>query len=407
MAAEFDRLPSYAPNPVVRGESRLDPYDVVDEASEGIENSNQARKASTSAAGDIDWLPQNLKDRVDQHRPAPGDIDAKSGNVNKDRLTEEAEKLFGNIKKEMVFVNFYQLKQMLQRFAGYWGFVVSVGSSVCLVCFYTKSRSKPWEVTVSPRKQRGRTSMKTGCEFEIRVANHPILTKTEKRHRTPVRITKLHLKHGEQCCPGLTEQRMAKKSTGRIVGALELQKLDSSMIQIIANGNVSTQQLRSLLKDHIPPGYTITADDVRNIRVRCFKYSMEETPIDEEAAEKVVAFKPLDGGAITNNDDEDDDEDDDDNIAPADLDHRRKRPAGCDNGGTSKKSKKQKVPPVAVARQKMRQAFETLLDLSTGKNVDGEMSHTIYSSIIQLQDLTRGQNFDDVVEKADQKERAL
>jgi hypothetical protein len=71
MAAEFDRLPSYEPNPVVRGESRLDPYDVVDEASQGIENCNKARKASTSAADGIDWLPQNLKDRVDQHRPAP------------------------------------------------------------------------------------------------------------------------------------------------------------------------------------------------------------------------------------------------------------------------------------------------------------------------------------------------
>jgi hypothetical protein len=48
----------------------------------------------------------------------------------------------------------------------------------------------------------------------------------------------------------------------------------------------------------------------------------------------------------------------------------------------------------------MQQAFGTLLDQCTGKNVDGEMSQTIYSSIIQFQDLTRGQNFDDGVEKA-------
>jgi hypothetical protein len=49
---------------------------------------------------------------------------------------------------------------------------------------------------------------------------------------------------------------------------------------------------------------------------------------------------------------------------------------------------------------RMRQAFGTLLDQSTGKNIDGEMSNTIYASIKQLQDLTRGQNFDDVAEKA-------
>jgi hypothetical protein len=117
--------------------------------------------------------------------------------------------------------------------------------------------------------------------------------KASKRHRTPVRISKVNFKHGDECFPGLKEQRMAKKTTGRIFGALELQKLDS-IIQIIANGNVSTKQLRSLLKDHMPKSHAITADDVRNVRVRCFKCSMEETRVDEQAAEKVVAFKPLD-----------------------------------------------------------------------------------------------------------------
>jgi hypothetical protein len=291
MAAVFDTLPSHAPDLVVRDETLFDPFLLVDDAGIGVENDNKAAAARTKASDEIDWLPQSLKDRVDQHRPASGDIDA-IGNVNKERLTEEANKLFGNIMTEMVFVNFYQLKQMVQRFAGYWGFVVSTQNNVHLVCFFTKSSTKAWEVNVSPRKQRGRQSIKTGCGFLIRVANDPRM-KTAKRHRTPVRITKLNLEHGDECIPGLKEQRMAKKSTGRIFGALELQKLDS-VVQIIADGNVSTKQLRSMLKDHIPPGYAITADDVRNIRVRCFKYSMEETIIDEEAAEKVIAFKPLD-----------------------------------------------------------------------------------------------------------------
>jgi hypothetical protein len=102
--------------------------------------------------------------------------------------------------------------------------------------------------------------------------------KSVQRHRTPVRISSLILEHGDEYRPGLKEQRMAKKATGHIFAALDLQKLDA-IIQIIADGNVSTRQLRNMLKNHIPEGYAITADDVRNVRVRCFKYSMDGTPI--------------------------------------------------------------------------------------------------------------------------------
>jgi hypothetical protein len=86
---------------------------------------------------------------------------------------------------------------------------------------------------------------------------------------------------------------MAKKAAGAVFGAIDLTRL-GFIINIIADGNVNTAQIRNLLKSHISEGYTITSDDVRNIRSRCFKYSIEETPIDSEATEKIVTFKPLD-----------------------------------------------------------------------------------------------------------------
>jgi hypothetical protein len=104
MAAKFKTLRFHQPDPVVRGNTTHDAFEVVDEADE-------SRFTRTKASDNIDWLPQSLKDRVDQHQPKDGDIDM-SGNVKKCRLTEEAQKLFNNIQDEIAFVNFYQPKQM-------------------------------------------------------------------------------------------------------------------------------------------------------------------------------------------------------------------------------------------------------------------------------------------------------
>ena len=58
---------------------------------------------------------------MDSHRPKDGDIN-ENGDVNKTRLKEEAAALFQHAMKAFFFVNFYQLKQFVLRFAGYWGF---------------------------------------------------------------------------------------------------------------------------------------------------------------------------------------------------------------------------------------------------------------------------------------------
>jgi hypothetical protein len=178
MAAKFSTLVFHAPDPVVRDNTAQDAFVMVDEAVEsarkkasgdiGIDISKISTAACTKASGDIDWLPQHLKDRVDQHRPKEGDINM-GGYVKKCRLSEEAKKLFEQLQNEIAFVNFYQLKQMLQRFAGYWGFTVSTQDSLNLVCFFTKTSRKPRKVLVSPPEPAthgyclGRISPKVEC----------------------------------------------------------------------------------------------------------------------------------------------------------------------------------------------------------------------------------------------------
>jgi hypothetical protein len=217
MSQLFKSLPSHAPDLVVRNDTSHDPFAFVDDAGKSAETKRKADTARSKASDEIDWIPQHLKDLIDQHRPKDGDIDA-SGNANKARLTEEAEKLFGKIQKDMVFVNFYQLKQMVQRFAGYWGFFVITQNNTQLTCFFAESSRRPHQSTVSPSKQRDRETLKTGCDFVIRATPHNKLKNTERRHRTPVRISSFKLKHGDQCKPGLMEQRMAKKAAGAVFG---------------------------------------------------------------------------------------------------------------------------------------------------------------------------------------------
>jgi hypothetical protein len=55
----------------------------------------------------------DLKQLVDAHCPKDSDID-KDGNVNKQRLKEEATKLFTKLKSESTFCNFYQLAQVVK-----------------------------------------------------------------------------------------------------------------------------------------------------------------------------------------------------------------------------------------------------------------------------------------------------
>jgi hypothetical protein len=162
----------------------------------------------------VDWVPDDLKQLVDAHCPKDSDID-KDGNVNKQRLKEEATKLFTKVKSESTFCNFYQLAQVVKRFGDSWEFAVSTQSGLQLVCFYGKSSRKDQESTVSPSRQRVRANLKHGCPFVI-MSSYNQAKKDLPRHRIPVRITGFTLNHA--CDPGVAEARVAKKAAGAIFG---------------------------------------------------------------------------------------------------------------------------------------------------------------------------------------------
>jgi len=91
----------------------------------------------------------------------------------------------------------------------------------------------------------------------------------------------------------VTEGRLAKKAAGAIFGRLDLSELETA-IEMIVNGNMKGHQIRMLLRDHIPHGYDISSDAMRNFRERALKYYLEEKPIDVQSADKLLKFQPLD-----------------------------------------------------------------------------------------------------------------
>jgi hypothetical protein len=115
-----------------------------------------------------------------------------------------------------------------------------------------------------------------------------------------------------------------------------------------------------------------------------------------------------DGVATTkNNDDDDEGSSSSDDVVLADL-VRQKRPTSkCDDeGGRRKTGEKQRLLP--VPRGKMSQIAGTLVDLAGQKNLHPEMSHTVTASMLDLQDMVRGQNFDaDVTDVTDRAKMTL
>jgi hypothetical protein len=51
--------------------------------------------------------------------------------------------------------------------------------------------------------------------------------------------------------------------------------------------------IRKLLRKHIPDGYKISSDNMRNFREHALKHYLEEKPIDLNSAEKLLKFQPL------------------------------------------------------------------------------------------------------------------
>jgi hypothetical protein len=125
MAAVFDTLPCFEPD--WTEEQKNDQLSWLDKIKEdGTMTKAMAAAAWTKLADTFDWLPQSLKDMIDGYSPKSEDIE--NGIVNKTKLTQAAEELFGKKMKAMKFVNFYQLKAAVLRFGGLWDFLVTVDS---------------------------------------------------------------------------------------------------------------------------------------------------------------------------------------------------------------------------------------------------------------------------------------
>jgi hypothetical protein len=292
MAAFFDTLPRFEPD--WTEEQKKDQLSRLDDINKDGTSMSMASVATARAklADTFDWLPQSLKDMIDEHAPKSKDI--KDGIVNKTKLTQAAEELFGKKMKAMQFINFYQLKAAVLRFGGAWGFLVTVDSGTALKCFFGDSCTKKKESLVSPSKKRKQQQMKNGCPFVIRSTFHPSLKGKSDipRHAVPVRITTHNLMHGEQCQPSVETLRAAKRRAGAIFSEIDLSAIGNAM-ETIAEG-ANAQQIRRILRKYIPDGYVITSTDVHNIRARATKLFLEGSEIDTESAQKLVTFKSLD-----------------------------------------------------------------------------------------------------------------
>ena len=98
MAEIFDTLPCFEPDWTEEQKNgQLNRLDNIKE--DGTMTKAMAAAARTKLADTFDWLPQSLKDMIDGHSPKSEDI--VNGIVNKTKLTQAAEELFGKKMKAM------------------------------------------------------------------------------------------------------------------------------------------------------------------------------------------------------------------------------------------------------------------------------------------------------------------
>jgi hypothetical protein len=289
MSSAFVKLTTYSPDMIdVDGKmwNALEYLDSMDDF-----------KARNSFAKEIEWLPVELKEMVYAHKSNQSDLNSE-GEFNKERLTEAAQKLFSEAQKNICFVNFYQFKQFAALFASYWGFQLTTTESMCVKCFYQRTRKKA-ESRVSPSKQRKGSSIKGDCGFSIRARARD---KNIPRHNQCVRIASFTLNHGDSCTPSLTDQCLAKRASGLVFASLDLKQM-GIVVRAVTAGNVSAIQLRSMLREYIHPNVTITSNDLANFRMRAFKCN--DGGLDHSMASKLLKFLPLQPEEIIDLDDSD------------------------------------------------------------------------------------------------------
>ena len=247
------KFPPKLPPMVVVDGKEVDPFEYI---------SSGARPA------DINWLPGELVELVAKYKPNKDeDYDEETKMFNLSKLEAATTNLF---KEQPSYINFYQCKQMLTEFGHQWGFAVHTHGWT-LRCHYGGKRRETKKVATPDRRQRA--SNKIGCSFCVKVgwqvAEHSL---PRVSRRVCVKLSASCFKHS--CYAGLESLHDAKKRTGKYT-IQDLEQLGTDLDTLL-EGNMSTHQLRVLMRKYIPEGVEITSNDIHNLRVRARKYRLEK-----------------------------------------------------------------------------------------------------------------------------------
>ena len=219
----------------------------------------------------LDWLNKSIKELIDTNKPIPNHIN-KQGNVCKEALSLSIRKVFPPQRK---FYNFYQLQQAVQRYAGHWGFEVSIRGKYIQCC--SKQRAgKQYKSQVSPSKQRKTipSHKECDCPFRIQIStlrqSHSSMPEALHNHVScPVRVGHKSV-YDHDCQPGMDLQIISRQAAGRMTVPLE--KV-SSLVDLVSKGHVPTRTIRSILRPYFPDYVHLSSTTIHNFKMKAKLYN--------------------------------------------------------------------------------------------------------------------------------------
>jgi hypothetical protein len=222
---------------------------------------------------DHDYLCDELNQEIDRAVPLDSDID-REGKRNVERLSIEFNKIF---RVGRCFLNFYQLLQMVRRFADVWGFdVASEGYSV-KCCYAPVAKKKKPSTVDTPEKRKHDMSIKESVQCTFHVKTSPVQKEGKSKAPTSrpellVRITAVNADH--KCSPGILSQRIVKYKNGSL--RPDLLKL-GPLLQVIKAAPQSNAQLRELLTNFniVPNHLHLGHNWLRNFRARVNLFELD------------------------------------------------------------------------------------------------------------------------------------
>jgi hypothetical protein len=166
----------------------------------------------------VNWVPNELVEILESNAPKAGDID-ENGRSDPKKLEAAMHKVFKTVP---TFCNMYQLKQFSLCFGEQWGFRVATNGTYQLHCCFASPRKKEYISKVPPSKTRNASTRKCQCPFKI-MGNTKIRLPTYSEDPAipkSVIVVAINFKSSvflhdfQQCQPGVTSLRIAKRSAG-------------------------------------------------------------------------------------------------------------------------------------------------------------------------------------------------